>query len=97
MTDLESRCYSPANDYTAPGERDKSDFEFLWRGFTRVGGNSEIIAICQNNGMLESAPTSRYGSRPQRSRSSMASVRLHRVQASSGDVTMGFLEGTSPP
>jgi hypothetical protein len=56
-----------------------------------------VKAIGQNNGMLKSAPTSRYESRPQRSRSSMASVRLHRVQASSDDVTMGFLEGTSPP
>jgi hypothetical protein len=63
----------------------------------RVGDNSEMIAICQNNGMLKSAPTSRYGSRPQRSRPSMASVRLHRVQAPSDDVTMGFLEGASPP
>jgi hypothetical protein len=52
-TDLESRWYVCTNDYAARGERGKSDFEFLWRGFMQLGGNSEIIAICQNNGMLK--------------------------------------------
>jgi hypothetical protein len=45
--------YSPANDYMARGKRDKCDFEYLWRGFMQLGGNSEIIAICQNNGVLK--------------------------------------------
>jgi len=67
-TDLENRCYSPANDYTVCGERGESHFEKFVEGFHAALGNSEIIARCQNNGILKSAPTSRCGSRPQRSR-----------------------------